>query len=172
MWMVSLLMNYFTSITLSYQVIKTTMYCFFVKNKINTKELQKSRKWKLVEEEVTELKWRKVFAGTISDPLLLGVILPNFSMLILSLPFFGLGSKSISVSPGGGEGKWLIYNRVWERGQGMGIILYFLFFCFFHLCFSPLLSHVLSPCFKWVEHDSCCVCFCFLFFFFVFGPFN
>ena len=44
---------------------------------------------------------------------------------------------------GGGGGGWLIYNRVWERGQGVGIILkLFVFFvtCAFFLC--SLMSYV------------------------------
>ena len=56
----------------------------------------------------------------------------------------------------------LIYNMVWDGGQGVGIILQFLLFFsffFFHLCFRPLFSHVLCPFFKWLQHDSCCLCF-------------
>ena len=44
---------------------------------------------------------------------------------------------------GGWGGGWLIYNRVWERGQGVGIILkLFVFFvtCAFFLC--SLMSYV------------------------------
>ena len=46
----------------------------------------------------------------------------------------------------GTGGDWLIYKRVWERGQGVGIILeFFCFFFLFHLCFSRFFSHVLFP---------------------------
>ena len=51
----------------------------------------------------------------------------------------------------GGEGwdRWvggrLIYNRVLEGGQGVGIILWFFAGFLFHLCFFPLFSHVLCP---------------------------
>ena len=44
----------------------------------------------------------------------------------------------------GGGGR-LIYNRVLEGGQGVGIILWFFAGFLFHLCFFPLFSHVLCP---------------------------
>ena len=56
---------------------------------------------------------------------------------------------------------WLIYIRVWVGGQGLSIILQFLFFsCAFVFC--CLLFSI--PFFRWLEHDVCFVSFfCFLF---------
>ena len=67
-----------------------------------------------------------------------------------------------------GEGGWwwLLYNRVWEEGQWVGIILQF--FCFSSILLVLLSFVLLCPqylCFKWLEHDRCCVCF-FGFYFF------
>ena len=64
-----------------------------------------------------------------------------------------------------GGGGWLIYNRVWERRQGVGYYLVG-FFCLFFISLVLLLFVVscpLSLCFKRLE--LLCLFLSFLFFF-------
>ena len=49
---------------------------------------------------------------------------------------------------------WLIYIRVWAGGQGVGIILQFLFFSY-AFAFCCLTFSV--PLFRGLEDDGCCV---------------
>ena len=58
---------------------------------------------------------------------------------------------------GGWNGWWLIYIRVWvgQRGWVSSLTVFGGFF----LCFCIFFCHVLSPLFRWLEHDGCYVCF-------------